>query len=124
MPKEIKTETRTLACKLTEDELRKAGRDLAATVQDMTQEEGRQESIKSGLKAKITELSSRRDRLAGLIARGEDYREVEVIVQITDDGLQVQEIRKDTNEVFSTRIPYDKERQLVMKPAIAKEQES
>lgn len=116
MPKEIKTETRSLPCKLTEDELKKAGRDLAATVQDITQEEGRQESIKSGLKAKMTELGARRDRLAGLIARGEDYREVEVLVQITDNGLEVQEIRKDTHEIMGTRTPYDKERQLVMKP--------
>lgn len=118
----LKTTTRKLACKLTYDELRTKGDELAMTCQEIVNEENNQKQIKDQLKMKMSELEARQGNLALTISRREEYRDVEVDVEFIetgDDVGQVREIRKDTGEIMVTRPPTDMERQ----PNLIKESE-
>ncbi len=112
--KVIKTQPRSMPCILTEAELKQKSRELATTVQEISAEEDRQKNIKDQLKAALSELSSRETRLAGEVARGEVYREVDVEYRIDGEGGLVQEVRLDTGEIISSRPARDEERQLAL----------
>jgi len=106
----LKTETRNLPCKLTELELRDKADELATTVQAIEGEKARQDSVKAELKARLTELESRQTRLAQVVSRREEYRDVKVIVELHENDI-VKEIRDDTAEVIQIRPARDTERQ-------------
>ena len=114
--KVIRIQSRSLPCKLTDDELKDKSRELATTVQEIASEETRQKNIKDQLKATMSELESRQTRLAGEVARGEIYREVDVEYRIDTKGETVQEVRLDTKAVIVSRQARDEERQLVLMP--------
>lgn len=110
-----RTVTRKLVCKLTDEELRNLGDELAVNCQEIANEETNQKQIKDQLKMKMSELEARRGSLALTISRREEYRDVEVIIEYLEDGDnlgQIRETRKDTGEVVGVRPPTDGERQL------------
>ena len=103
--------TRLLPCKLTDDELREYGQDLAKVRQDILTEEARQVSLKQQLKASLTELEARSLRLSSMIARGEEARDVEVEPRLDFRKSEYCEIRADTGERISERLITEEERQ-------------
>lgn len=110
----LKTENRSLPCKLTDEELRKAGGELAAVLDDIDTEEKGQEDEKAQMKARLTELKSRQKQLAIKVRRGEEYRQVPVAYEISEGADIVTERRLDTNEVMIIRPARDDERQLAL----------
>ena len=114
MSKLLKTTSRSLACALTDAELRVKGDELAVTCQEITNQEANEKQIKDSLKLKMSELASRRGTLALVISRREEYRTVEVEIEYLltgDDQGQVRETRTDTGEIMIMRPPNDSERQ-------------
>jgi len=107
----LRKETRNLACKLTDPELRIKGDELATTVQEIATEAGNQKGIKDSLKMRMSELVSRQGRLAYVVSRREEYRDVEVSVDMDDLTGQVTEVRMDSGELIQTRPPRESERQ-------------
>ena len=107
----IKTVSRLLPVKLTEPELMQTGQDLAATVQDIASEEDKQKEVKDQLKVRMSELVSKQTKLALRISRKEEYREVQVKIEMHTSG-QVSETRVDTGEVLVLREAYEEEKQL------------
>lgn len=106
-----KTVVRSLPCRLTDEELLKAGGDLATAVQDIAAEEGRQADVKASMKAKLAEIEARRTQIAIKVSRKEEHRDVEVDIWHDYQRAVVQEIRRDTGEVIGTRVMSDTERQ-------------
>jgi len=109
-PKLLRSETRNLPCKLTEMQLRDKADELATTVQAIEGEKARQDSVKAELKATMTELESRQSRLAQVVSRREEYRDVRVAVELHENDI-VKETREDTGEVLQIRPARDTERQ-------------
>jgi len=116
--KPIRTETKQLPVKLTNNELRDLGDQLALVTQQIGNEEEDQKQIKDTMKAKMSELSSRQSRLALTISRREEYRDVEVEFVFADDGNTVNEFRQDTGELISARPVRDSERQAKLEPRL------
>ena len=110
---ELQRITRSLPCKLTAAEFVARGQELAETVQGVNNEELNQKGIRDQLKAKLTELQSKQARLASVVARSEEYREVIVILEARADG-KAQEAREDTGEILNVREMRDDEKQLAL----------
>jgi hypothetical protein len=106
-----RTVVRSLPVRLTDEELLKKGQELAATVQDIAAEESRQVDIKTQLKAKLAELDARRSGLAVTVSRKEEHRDVEVDIFYDYQRGVVEDIRRDTGEVLTTRVMQESERQ-------------
>jgi len=112
-PSPIRTFTRTLAVILTADEVMQAGHQLAETIQDINSEQRRQDDMKAQMKARLAELAAKQTRLAIMVTRVEDFRDVEIHAIVNDKGL-VEEIRTDTKEIITTRPLLDEERQRML----------
>jgi hypothetical protein len=111
MAEVLRTYTATKPCRLTDDERRTYGINLAHILETIDDEIAKHESVKREMKASLADLEAQRMMLATKVRRGEELREVEIEVCASDDG-RVQEIRKDTGEIIVTRAPSDEERQL------------
>ena len=107
----IRMVSRLLPVKLTEEELRASGDELAVTVQEIDAEEDRQKSIKAQLKTRMSELTAKMSKLALRISRKEEFRDVQVAIEMQASG-QVTETRPDTGEVLTIREAYEEEQQL------------
>lgn len=107
----IKNVTRFLSVKLTDEELRHSGDELAATVQEINAEADRQKSIKDDLKARLSEMTAKQSKLSNRIVRREEYRDVQVAIELHSSG-QVSETRTDTGEVIFLREANEDEMQL------------
>jgi len=106
-----KITTRNLPVALTDDEIRKAGDALAMACEDITSEEARAKEIKDDLKNRMSSLEAERNRLAVLVRRKEEYRQVEVDIWFDYQRGMVEEIRTDTGEQIKIRPMTDDERQ-------------
>lgn len=109
----LKVQTRTLPVRLNDNELRQRGDELAVTVQELSAEEDRQKNLKDQMKARISELQARQQKLALIVSRREEFRDVEVACEVVADNM-VREVRRDTGEVLLTRPFRDEERQYNM----------
>lgn len=109
-----RTETRNLACTLTEDELRDRGFQLAKAVQDIATEEMRQGDLKAQMKATLAGLDGMKSRLASSVARREEFRDVAVDIFLDHDRGVVDQVRQDTGECILSRPMTDDERQLAL----------
>lgn len=98
-----KSETRSLAVKLTDLELRERGDELAAVIQNVNTEERRQTDQKTQMKARLTELQARQTQLAITISRREEDRDVTVDVWNDYAALKVETVRRDTGECIHRR---------------------
>lgn len=114
MPK-MTTETeivsRMLPVRLSEQELRERGDQLASITQDVTTEQQRQADTKAQMKARLTELEARRTQLAITISRRAEDREVLVTLRLDYRAGRASEVRNDTGEEILTRQITDAERQ-------------
>lgn len=108
--------TQKLSVKLSPEELGQKADELAATCQEINSEEMDQETAKKQMKAKLTEMEGRRDRLVSVVSSKREYKDVEVEVRITNDATKVVEVRLDTGEIVNERPPRDEERQPALDP--------
>ncbi len=107
----LETKTQSLPCKLTKEELLVYGDELARLSQEITAEEERQVDIKAQMKARLTELESKRTQVVIKVSRKEEYRDVKVRLEISENANICRELREDTGEIIKTREPYPEERQ-------------
>ena len=108
----LKVETRRLRTALSQDELVERAQELASVIQRINTEVETQTTIKNQMKARMSELHGEQNRLALVVDRREDIRDVEVTILF--DGSKVQEVRKDTGEVILVRPLRDAERQVAL----------
>ena len=100
-----------LSCALTPVEFEQRAKALAATASEMHSEEDRQDSIKAGLKATLSDISKRRSMLADIVTRCEEMRDVEADELFDFSTGRVVRSRTDTGEVVLTRPMTGEERQ-------------
>jgi hypothetical protein len=108
-----------LFCRLTNDELRDLGQQLAAQVQACVEEETRQGQQRKRMKEALEELEIERDRLAALVADGVEKRDVECVVQADFVLNRAYTLRMDTGEVIDERDLRADERQIGLDIEIA-----
>lgn len=107
-------DVRNLPCKLTEAEFLDRSRELASTTEDITTETARQTAQKAQMKEDLAALAARQSRLARAVARGEEYRDVEISIEPDENALLVRTWRTDTQELLETRPMREDERQRVL----------
>jgi hypothetical protein len=107
----VKTVTRSLPVHLTDLDLLRVGQELASTVQDIVVEEARQVDVKAQMKARMTELNARRERLAISVSRKEEHQDVDVDVFYDYQRGIAEMVRRDTGEAIERRRLSDEERQ-------------
>lgn len=108
--KEMKTMERSLPVKLTESEMLERGSALASVVEDIDLETEDQKEQRQGMKSRMTELESRRARLASILRRGQENRHVACTQYLTDTQ-HVVVIRDDSGEELESRMAYEEELQ-------------
>lgn len=111
MGKTIATKTKELPVKLSEDEIKAKGRELAQTHADIAKLESDHAAKKAEMKKATKELEKRIYDLAFQIRTGNEERPVEVDYIISDEGDVIKEVRRDTGEIINIRAPYEGERQ-------------
>lgn len=111
--------TEMLSCKLTDIERQELGSDLAGVLEEIGNQQMREESIKKELKAKMAGLEARRDELASVVRRREQLRSVECAWERDYEAGTARKIRLDTGEVLQHRPLEDKERQPPLLPEVA-----
>jgi hypothetical protein len=111
----LKTFSKLLACKLTDEELLRYGGELGSVIQDIAEEEDRQASLKQELKARLAGLEAKRTELATKLVRREELRDVEVQPERNYDANRYYEIRMDTGEIIKERPLSAEERQIGLK---------
>lgn len=97
MSNRIRTETRRLMVGPSDEELQ----ELAQMIQDRSAEEERQKGAKFEMKGVMEGYEERMQRLSNNIVRKQIKRDVEVDLML--EGVQVQEVRKDTGEIILIR---------------------
>lgn len=114
----LKTETRSLPCPLTDNELLAKGDALATKLREIDEEREHQEQAKSAMKERLAGLIADVGKLRQQIQERREFREVpvEIVLKDTRQGL-VTEIRVDTGEVLRDRFMEDDERQMSL-PAV------
>lgn len=105
--------TERLPVKLEQDELLDFGQRLAEVDSEIQSHNLHCEAVKKDLKAKETELESKRSRLAGIVRNKAEHRDVECVVLAYFDTNRVRTIREDTGKVVpgSERAMHPDERQ-------------
>lgn len=110
----IRRVTRNLPCRLTDAELLDRADQLSVVVQETSAEEARQTDLKTQMKARLTELDSKKTRLAITIGRKEEYRDVEVELMADIQAGTVTVYRMDTSEAIETRPMSEQEKQATL----------
>ena len=110
----LKTATAQLACKLTDEEQRDRGRQLAAVLGDIQSEESRHDMLKAEMKSAMAALESKRDLLQLQVSRGEETREIKVEDRAFYTEGKVRRVRLDTEETISEREIRPEEQQAKM----------
>lgn len=106
----LKNLERSLPVKLTREEVLEKGAELAGVVEDIDLETEDQKEQRQGMKSRMTELESRRARVASVIRRGQENRRVECTQYLTDDK-HVILVRDDSGEEIEKRMAHDDELQ-------------
>lgn len=107
-------DVRNLPCKLTDVEFLERSRSLATVTNDIGTETKRQAEAKAEMKAKLAVLEAQQARLASVVSRSEEYRDVEVSIEPDDIALCVRTYRTDTGECIEERPMQEHERQRVL----------
>lgn len=97
----LKQEERWLICKLTPDEIRRKGQELAVQCEKIVKAEEEETNRKKSAKDRIDALKNNRDNLASVVHAEEERRDIMVYTEI--DGSEVTETRMDTGEIIQKR---------------------
>ena len=106
-----KNETKSVVCKLTDDELRNAGSSLAVAFSDLSLIEGEEKEMKQQYSAKKAEKEAQIAKLAALVRAGQEMRDVSCETITDYVNATVYTIRKDNKETIESREMRDDERQ-------------
>lgn len=100
-PHEIKTQN--LPVKLTQEEIKERGKQLAKTLAEKQVQEAERKHANDVFKGKISALESRAEDLARVVNNGIEYREVEVFEEpnLSDGVMRI--YRRDTGELVDTK---------------------
>lgn len=109
---EIRRYLASLLCRLSNDDLRQYGQELALQVQQCTDEEIRQGVQRKLMKETLEHLEAERDRLAKMVADACEKRQVECVVQADFISNKAFTMRMDTGEVIDERALKPEEQQL------------
>ena len=109
--RKLEPRTKMMRFKLTRDELLKYGGELAQALQDIVTEEALQASMKQSMKAALASLEAKSSELSTKVARGEEYRDVEVDPRMDFAANMYYEVRRDTGEKIGQRPITEDERQ-------------
>lgn len=112
-PTVLKHVTKKLPVALTDSELIEKARDLGEVIEDIASETAGQADQKAQMKARLTELHAREQQLASVVRRREETRDVACEL-LTDDGINAQLIRLDTNVLVVARPLSEEERQMTL----------
>ncbi len=112
----IKTthETRTLKCKLTDEEIREASDCLARTLDELEMLEDEQQKIKSDFKARIEEKDAQTRVQKNLVRDKYAFRPVRCTLTLNYSTLRAITTRDDTGEVITDRAMNEEEKQLAL----------
>jgi len=110
----IKTthETRTLKCKLTDEEIREASDCLARTLDELEMLEDEQQKIKSDFKAQIEAKEAATRVQKNLVRDKYAHRQVRCTMTMNYSTLKVIVARDDTGEIITERAMNEDEKQL------------
>ena len=108
-----------LSTRLTLDELREFGGELAGVCEEIGTQTSHEDSVKKELKAIMARLEARRDELASIVRRREQLRSVECIWERNYGDGQARKIRLDSGEVIAHRALREDERQPPLVPEVA-----
>jgi hypothetical protein len=97
----LKTEKQSLMTKLTHDECREKGKELAELCQKIRKAEDDEAARRKAIKENIDGLRSDQVSLATVVKEGQEYRLVDVRIEL--DGETVRQARIDTGEIVFTR---------------------
>ena len=107
----VETTTRSLSCKLTDDELRAIGRNMAHEVELAQAAENNKKSVQAQFKATIEAHMANISLASKKINTGVEYREIECdIVFDYDLGIRYLQ-RRDTGETVESRLLTKEEKQ-------------
>jgi len=104
--------TKSLPCKLKDDEVLKYGRDLARAHAELDRINNELDSIKADYKGKISEQDSLIGKLSVRVHSGVETREVECEELRNWTKARLSVIRKDTGEVIEDRPMREDEKQM------------
>jgi hypothetical protein len=109
---ELRKYLASLLCRLSNDDLRQYGQDLAIAVQQCTDEEIRQGVTRKLMKETLEQLEEERDRLATLVADACEKRQIECVVQADHVMNKAYTMRMDTGEIIDERALKPEEMQM------------
>lgn len=101
-----------LECKLTEPELKDAGKKLADAIQKKTEVEARVESFKTQAKGEIAEIEATIGKMSALVNNEKEFRTVECLIEWDFKKRIKSFVRKDSGEVAKTDRISDDELQM------------
>lgn len=107
--------TRQLSVKLTKEELLEKGDEMASVNELIQTETEDQATLKQEMKARISELEGRRNKLSALISRKSELRLVDVEPVLNFEAGMYSETRLDTGEVIFERKLNEEELQVKMR---------
>jgi hypothetical protein len=107
----LSREKRLLACQFSDAEVLDLARELGRTLADIQTEHAKQASVKRELQARMAQLEAKATELAEKVRRGEEMRDVEVMVVLDYTEGRVDTFRTDTGQTIHTRPLTNEERQ-------------
>ncbi len=99
----IRREQRMLLTPITDEDVRIAAVQLANVVQERDAKEKEQAAVKAEMKQELANLDAQKKRLADVVSKRVDYRQVAVESHLDLASMQVREVRMDTGEIVSCR---------------------
>lgn len=106
--------TTYLPCRLTDDELREKGQELAHSRETSEKFEAEAAEARKSLKDREALLDGEVSRLARIVRERSEQRPICVEVRLAKKAGMVDEVRVDTGEVIATRKMADREMQTEM----------
>ncbi len=113
----INVRTEQLPVKLTENEIKDAGRKLAQLEGALGEHAAKEKEIKDDLKSKRSSFEGQIAQLASVIRQGHEYRPVSVRIEADYAEDRMYEIREDTLDTVGVRPLTEQDRQARLFPA-------
>lgn len=109
--KDYAEETRSLTCKLSQDEWEARADTFADAQSRLESSEANKKAVMSDLTSKVNQAKADVSRLSRIVANREEVRDVKVKIEYDFDEAIVNEIRLDTDETYYTRAMTEQEKQ-------------
>ena len=94
---------RELECRLTDEDLKVRGQDLATTIDDKVEVEEKKAEANSGFSSKLKHLNKSIVELAQVVRTRTEIRRVECVKEVDTFNRETSIVRRDTGECIETR---------------------